>query len=251
MKIDNKLKLPKKSLGQNFLKDKNIIKKIIKSIDINNQNIIEVGPGTGVLTEKILLNKPKNLIVIEKDDQLAKNLLEKFNNQKIEVINEDVLNYDFTIFKNYKILSNLPYNISSKFLVKTLKLMPHINEICCMIQSELALKFDYKKGKMNKYKFVSEYFSNYEILFDVSPNVFFPKPKVNSKIVKFKLKKRKINNEVFDSFIRSFFLNRRKKIRSNKLLKKFIHPQEGDKRYEDLNYLDVLTIYKRFNLFFS
>ena len=170
---------PKKSLGQNFLNDKNIIKKIIKITNIKNEKIIEVGPGTGNLTDEIIKSNPKELIIIEKDINLYKILLNKYlDNNIVKILNEDILNFKFKNINNYKIISNLPYNISSKFLMKTIILNKNIEEIVCMIQSELADKFNISFGKMNKYKFVCQYCCNYEIKFNVSSNVFYPKPKV-------------------------------------------------------------------------
>jgi 16S rRNA (adenine1518-N6/adenine1519-N6)-dimethyltransferase len=116
-----------------------------------------------------------------------------------------------------------------------------------MIQSELADKLNYKKGKMNKYKFISEYCGIYKILFKVSPNVFYPKPKVNSKIVKFELTKQNINTKNLDYFLKTFFINRRKKIKSNKSIINFIDEVVANKRYEDLKYPEILNIYKKFN----
>ena len=162
--------IAKKSLGQNFLIDKNIINKIVNSIEINNKNIIEIGPGLGALTEKILSKNPKQLIIIEKDIDLYKNLLKKFSKQKIKIINDDALLFDYSKINSFNLISNLPYNISSKFLLKVLKLNNNLKDLVCMIQSELADKLDYKKCKMNKYKFVTEYCSTYQILFNVSNN---------------------------------------------------------------------------------
>lgn len=239
--------LPKKSLGQNFLNDKNIANKIISSTKINNKSILEVGPGLGILTELIIKDKPKNLILIEKDKVLYNKLFDKFNKNKIIIKNDDALLYNFNALINYKIISNLPYNISSKFLLKIIKLNKNFREIICMIQSELADKFDYSKGKMNKYKFLSQYCGNYEILFNVTSKVFYPKPKVNSKVVKFILNKKDINNEKLDLFVKLFFVNKRKKIKSNKYFASIIDAKNINKRYEELEYNDVLSIYKRFN----
>tara|TARA_B100001758_G_C18195031_1_gene496666 strand:+ start:126 stop:473 length:348 start_codon:yes stop_codon:yes gene_type:complete len=111
---------PKKSLGQNFLIDKNIIDLIIEKGEIKkNDTIIEVGPGTGNLTEKIVLKKPKKLILIEKDKVLANKLSIKFK-EKITLINDDILKIDEDKFKSVKMIffGNLPYNISSQILVK-------------------------------------------------------------------------------------------------------------------------------------
>ena len=114
----------KKSLGQNFLVDKNIIKKITNLIDIKNKNILEIGPGKGSLTNEILKKKPKSLILVEKDNRLTQNLQEKYNNEKnLKIFNDDILK--FNIEKKIKsktiIFGNLPYNISSQILVKLIK----------------------------------------------------------------------------------------------------------------------------------
>ena len=243
--------IAKKSLGQNFLIDKNIINKIVNSIDISNKNIIEIGPGLGALTEKILSKKPKKFIIIEKDIDLYKSLLKKFSKQRIEIINEDALFFDFSKLNNFNLISNLPYNISSKFVLKILKLNNNLTDVVCMIQSELADKINYKKNKMNKYKFITEYCANYHILFKVSPNVFYPKPKINSKVVKFELINQKINIKNLNFFTNIFFKNKRKKIKSNKFIKNFINKETGNKRYEDLKYNEILDIYKGFNFPFS
>ena len=243
--------IAKKSLGQNFLFDKNIINKIIETIDITNKNIIEIGPGLGALTEKILEKKPNKLIIIEKDFELYKKLLNKFDKKKLTIINTDALLYDFTKLKNFKLIANLPYNMSSKFLVKIIKLNKNFTDLVCMIQSELANKFDYKKGKMNKYKFIFEHCGIYQILFNVSPNVFYPKPKVDSKVIRFQLNDQDVHSNNLDFFFNKFFINKRKKIVSNKNFKNFINEKIIDKRYEDLKYSEVLEIYKRFNFSIS
>ena len=149
------------------------------------------------------------------------------------------------------VISNLPYNISSKYLLKIIKFNKNFTNIICMIQSELADKLDYKNGKMNKYKFISKYCSEYEILFEVSPNVFYPKPKIFSKVVKFKLINKNINVKKLDLFIKLFFRNKRKQIKSNKIFASLINKKNTHKRYEDLTYNDVLEIYERFNFPFS
>ena len=120
-----------------------------------------------------------------------------------------------------------------------------------MIQTEFANKLDYKNGKMNKYKFISEYCGKYKILFNVSPNVFYPKPKVSSKVVKIELIKQTINYQNLDCFLKIFFVNKRKKIKSNKNIKILIDETLANKRYEDLTYAEILDIYKRFNFSLS
>ncbi len=237
---------PKKSLGQNFLNDRNIINKIISTTKITNENIIEIGPGLGALTNEIIKLKPKKLILIEKDNELFIKLKKNFQKDNILFLNQDALNFEYDKIINFKIISNLPYNISSKFIFKILKLNKNINEIICMIQSELADKLDYSKGKMNKYKFFCKYCSDFEIKFKVSPNVFYPKPKVYSKLVKFKIKKNKIENDKLNYFMKFFFINKRKIIKSNKYFKDKIDLNYSNMRYEDLNYDEILKIYKSF-----
>ena len=117
--------LLKKSLGQHFLTDKNIIKKIIKLDDLKNQTIFEIGPGSGNLTEFIVKEKPKKIVLVEKDLRLYELLKEKFKSENnLEIYNEDILKYDLnnSLFENTIILGNLPYNISTQILVKFINL---------------------------------------------------------------------------------------------------------------------------------
>ena len=121
--------IAKKSLGQNFLTDKKIINLIVENGNINNKvSVIEVGPGKGALTEKILEKKPKELIVIEKDDSLVKILDEKFR-KKIKIFNEDMMKFSYEKYyrENSIIFGNLPYNISTQILAKWIKLKEFIN----------------------------------------------------------------------------------------------------------------------------
>ena len=133
----------KKSLGQNFLIDKDIIKKIINSGSIENKNILEIGPGTGSLTEAILEKKPKSFFVIEKDTYLSNNLKQKFNNQLI-IINNDILKVDEKNIINEKfvVFGNLPYNISTEILCKWILNLNKNNfwfeELILMFQKEVA-----------------------------------------------------------------------------------------------------------------
>ena len=137
---------PKKSLGQNFLKDKNIIKKILDLAQIENKNIIEIGPGTGALTEEIIKRNPKSISLIEKDYSLAKDLKERFlANKVLKIYNEDILKFNIEKIniKNSVIFGNLPYNISSQILVKFIKIsknLKNFNDIIFMFQKELGDK---------------------------------------------------------------------------------------------------------------
>ena len=115
-----------------------------------------------------------------------------------------------------------------------------------MIQKELAIKFDYKKKKINKYKFIIKYCSDYKILFDVSNKVFFPKPKVQSKIVEFKLKTKNIDQKKLLNFTEIIFGNKRKTIKNKFTNISSINKEILNKRVEELNYYQILEIYKFF-----
>ena len=126
--------------------------------------------------------------------------------------------------KKIKIISNLPYNLSTKIIIKLLFYNKNIKSIICMIQKELAEKFDYNKNKMNKYKFIIQVCANYKMLFNVSNKVFYPKPKVKSKVVAFKLKKIQVDQSKLLKFTNEIFKNKRKNLRnkiSNKVFFQF------------------------------
>ena len=134
--------IDKKSLGQNFLTDRNILEKIVNIVDIKNKIILEVGPGTGNLTSFILKQKPKKIFVIEKDDNLAKNLNENFGEQ-LTIINDDILNIDENSLFDEKVIvfGNLPYNISTEILSKwiiNLKDNFWFDHLILMFQKEVA-----------------------------------------------------------------------------------------------------------------
>ena len=235
--------LKKKSLGQNFLNDQNICKKIIKNLDIKNKSIIEIGPGYGFLTDSILEEKPKDMILIEKDREFCEYLKDKYKNNKvIKILNINFLNYNFNNNKKIKVIGNLPYNIASKIILKLFKNSKFVDDIIVMIQKEVAIKFDYKLNKFNKYKFINKLVADYKICFDVSPNVFKPKPKVISSVVKFKLKNTIVNWEKLNAFIEKIFKNKRKKI-SNNISIKNIKNINLNRRIEELNFEEILYLY--------
>jgi len=245
------LLIPKKSLGQNYLLDKNIAKKIIDSINILNQTIIEIGPGTGKITDEIIKKKPKKLIIIEKDDKLYEFLLKKYANiKKIEIINIDAFNYIYSVHKGVKIISNLPYNISTKLIIKLLCSYKIISEMLFMVQKEVAHKMDYnKKSKNNKLKFIIETTSNFKIIHNISNKVFYPKPKIQSSIIKIIPKNNnEINLQKLLLFSKEIFKNKRKKIKNilsanviDIKLKKLI-----DERAEDLKTNELLNLFDKF-----
>ena len=226
----------KKSLGQNFLIDKNIIKKIINLTEIKNKNIIEIGPGKGALTDEILKKKPKSLKIIEKDNQLYVFLKKKYlKNKIIKIFNKDILKFNLekTAEKNSILFGNLPYNISSQILVKIIKfksLSSKLNNIIFMFQKELGEKItsQFPSSNYGRLSILTNYKLKIITKFIVSPNCFFPKPKINSMIIHFKPKSsnhckiKKIEN--LEKITNILFSNKRKMI--NKNLKKILTDNE-------------------------
>ena len=212
---------PKKSLGQNFLIDQNIINLIINSASIKKDDVLlEVGPGTGNLTEKILFKKPKKLIVVEKDKNLAKNLLEKFDN-KIEIINDDILKINEEKLSKSKIVvfGNLPYNISTQILAKWIKLK-NLNfiykKLILMFQKEVADRIlaNTSEKQYGRLSILCSWKMNIKKIKEVSPNSFYPSPKVKSTILLFEPKKNffQIKNPKNLEFVTSTFFGQKRKM---------------------------------------
>jgi 16S rRNA (adenine1518-N6/adenine1519-N6)-dimethyltransferase len=184
---------PKKSLGQNFLIDNNIIEKIINRSNIKDNDIVEIGPGTGNLTKKIISQNPKSLILIEKDKKLALLLKQKFiNKKKIGIYNEDILKFPLEkkIKKNSIILGNLPYNISSQILIKLIKFkkwLPKYKKLILMFQKEVADKIlaKHKSSSYGRLAVITNARLEVTESIKVSENCFYPVPKVKSTILIF------------------------------------------------------------------
>tara|TARA_Y100000591_G_scaffold48451_1_gene36797 strand:+ start:1006 stop:1791 length:786 start_codon:yes stop_codon:yes gene_type:complete len=210
----------KKSLGQNFLIDKNILEKITNIININNKNVLEIGPGTGNLTSYILKKNPKKLYVIEKDNNLVINLEKKFNNQ-ISIINDDVLKIDETNLFQEKVIvfGNLPYNISTEILSKwiiNLKDSFWFESLILMFQKEVADRIIAKFNTSNygRLSIISNWKLNIEKIYDIKPSAFYPKPKIDSSLLLFCPKKKfvKINDPYNLEKITRIFFNQRRKM---------------------------------------
>ncbi len=212
----------KKSLGQNFLIDKNILNEIVNTVNINNKTILEVGPGTGNLTSQILKKNPKKVIVVEKDNELSKKLKNNFENQ-IKVINDDILNLDeTTIFGNRVIVfGNLPYNVSTEILSKwitNLKDNFWFDYLILMFQKEVADRIIAKFNTSNygRLSVISNWKLDIKKICDIKPQSFFPKPKIDSSLLIFSPKENfiKINNpKNLEKVTRIFFNQRRKMIK--------------------------------------
>ena len=237
-------KFYKKSLGQNFLIDKNIVKKIINLVKIENRDVIEIGPGQGALTEEILNRKPKSLLTIEKDKDLSRKLVDKFKRNKVfKNINADFLKLeiDKLNIKNSIIIGNLPYNISSQILIKILKIKkwpPGFKDIIFMFQKELGDKIIGKFSTKNygRISIITNYRLHSLENFLVSANCFFPKPKINSIVIHFQPKKKnnyKIDDlENLEKITNILFSNKRKMIKKN--ISKILNKDEIVK-IKDLN----------------
>jgi len=212
---------PKKSLGQNFLVDKNIISLIADIGEINqNDTVLEVGPGTGNLTEAILLRKPKKLIVIEKDENLAFGLEKKFKN-KISIINEDILEVNESNMANdpITIYGNLPYNISSQILAKWIKnndFNKITKKLILMFQKEVADRIIAETNEKNygRLSILSFWKMKIKKVVDINPISFYPSPKVKSTVLYFEPKKNyfKIKNPKNLEHITRVFFNQKRKM---------------------------------------
>ena len=226
----------KKSLGQNFLIDKNIIRKIINLVKLEKKNIIEIGAGYGALTDEILKKKPNLLNIIEKDIFLYKKLKIKYSKVKnVKIYNDDILDFNLEnlVKKNSIIIGNLPYNISSQILVKILRFKkwpPNFENLIFMFQKELGEKIlgTYPSVNYGRLSILSSYRLKFLSKFLVSKNCFSPKPKVTSMVILFKPEIKKLykienilNLEKITNF---FFSNKRKMV--NKTIKKILNESE-------------------------
>ncbi len=220
----------KKSLGQNLLTDKNILKKITSMTSLRNKNIIEIGPGTGNLSTEILKSMPKKLTCIEKDKNFSKILKDIFkNNKNFSVINADILKFNIKrlISSETIIIGNLPYNISTQILIKFLRFCPwppKFKKLIFMFQKEVGEKIiaNFGSKKYSRLSIVTKFRLKILSYFYVSKNCFFPRPKVDSIVIEFVPIVRKNINfksiKSLESITNVFFSNKRKMI--NKTFKK-------------------------------
>ena len=217
----------KKNLGQNFLQDKNIIDKIVNAPDYGDNNlVIEIGPGAGALTKE-LLKKFDRAIMYEVDTRLEKILnkeLSTFVNYELifddflnRDVNKDISKYDFD---NLYIVANLPYYITTPIITKIINDKIPTNEIVIMIQKEVADRFSAKPGskEYGQITVFLNYFFDIDNVCNVSKNCFFPKPKVDSAVIKMKRKESNDyikNFDVFNKLVKDSFRFKRKTIKNN------------------------------------
>jgi len=212
----------KKSLGQNFLTDRNVLEKIINSTSIQNKTILEVGPGTGNLTSFILKENPKKVFVIEKDNDLAKNLKNTFKDQ-LTIINDDILNIDENLLFDEKVtvFGNLPYNISTEILSKwilNLKDNFWFDHLILMFQKEVANRLIAKFNTSNygRLSILANWKLNVRKICDIKPECFSPRPKIDSTLLIFspKLNFYRIkDSKNLEMITRVFFSHRRKMLK--------------------------------------
>jgi 16S rRNA (adenine1518-N6/adenine1519-N6)-dimethyltransferase len=213
---------PKKKFGQNFLKNKDLLKKISELKDFENKLVLEIGPGTGALTEYLLKKQPKKLIAIEKDEELKPFLLkiQKKYLVNFEIIFQDALRYEFSKFDDEKIflVANLPYHIATTLVIKWLKYIENFESIIVMVQREVAERLSAKVSTKfyGRTSILVQLHSDVKKIFDVSPENFHPKPKVNSSVIELSPKSNlNFNYEKVDKLLKICFAQRRKKLKNN------------------------------------
>ena len=212
----------KKSLGQNFLTDRDVLETIVNTAEITNKTILEIGPGTGNLTSFILKKNPKKVFVIEKDNDLAENLNNIFANQ-LTIINDDVLNIDENLlFKDrVTVFGNLPYNISTEILSKwivNLKDTFWFDHLILMFQKEVADRIvaKFNTSAYGRLSILSNWKLNVKKICDIKPESFSPRPKIDSSLLFFSPKKNfyKIKDpKNLEKITRVFFSHRRKMLK--------------------------------------
>ena len=213
---------PKKSLGQHFLKDNNIANKIVDSLDRKSKNVLEIGPGMGILT-KFLLKKKYNLRLVEIDSESVSFLINNLDIEESKIIENDFLKLDLTkLFpgNNFSIIGNFPYNISSQIVFKILENRNIINEMCGMFQYEVAERICESEGS-KKYGILSvltQAFFEVSFLFEVSNHLFLPPPKVKSAVISLRRKDEielGCDETLFFKIVKLSFQQRRKTIRNS------------------------------------
>ena len=212
----------KKSLGQNFLIDQNVINKIVNIIELKDKDVLEIGPGTGNLTNGILKKNPKRILAIEKDNHLAELLKKKFET-KVEIINKDILKINENSLSDHSLIvfGNLPYNISTEILIKwiiNIKEKIWFESLILMFQKEVADRIisSFNNKSYGRLTILANWRLDIKKICDVKPASFSPRPKIESTILFFKPKKNFFlfkNPKNLEIVTRTFFMHRRKMIK--------------------------------------
>ncbi|WP_415322632.1 16S rRNA (adenine(1518)-N(6)/adenine(1519)-N(6))-dimethyltransferase RsmA [Candidatus Pelagibacter sp. Uisw_127] len=235
---------PKKSLGQNFLIDRNVLELIADTVDIANKEVLEIGPGSGNLTSFLLKKNPSKVYVIEKDDELALLLQDKFSDE-IKIINDDVLKISEDKISNEKltVFGNLPYNISTEILSKwitNLNIKIWFESLVLMFQKEVAERIiaESNTSKYGRLSILSNWKLNIKKIIDIKPQSFSPRPKVDSTLLLFTPR-----NNIFElkdaknlEMITRVFFSQRRKMLKKPFNQVFTNAKEvADKFNIDLN----------------
>ena len=212
----------KRSLGQNFLIDKNIIDKITSTVSISGNEVLEVGPGTGNLTKEILKNNPSKMYLVEKDTFLAENL-EDIIDERVKIFNEDILKFDENLLSKNKIIvfGNLPYNISTEIIstwITKLKNDYWFSDLILMFQKEVADRIiaRFNTSAYGRLSILTNWRLNINKICDISPESFSPRPKIQSTLIHFTPKKNfaDIKDPLnLEKVTRIFFSHRRKMLK--------------------------------------
>ena len=247
----------KKYLGQHFLNNNTIAQSITNQLDTNlNKNVLEIGPGMGILT-KFLLNQELNLKLVEIDAESVQYLKKKFPQIKNDIYEEDFLKIKLQeLYKNsVSVIGNFPYNISTQILFKVFENKDQIVQVIGMFQKEVAERLCAKEGKKKGIlTILLQTFYNIEYCFNVNPDVFFPKPKVNSAVIKLTRNNRERINcdeKLFIQIIKSSYNHRRKTLRN--ALKSFSLEEDKtitrllDLRAEQLSINDFIILTNHVN----
>lgn len=247
---------PKKHLGQHFLRDENIARKIANSLSGHDayNTVLEIGPGTGALTKWLISDRPYQWVGVEVDDESISYLQERFREHNLNILNQDFLKLDIKeCFANnsFAVIGNFPYNISSQILFKVLEFRHQIPELVGMFQKEVGVRIASAPGS-KKYGILSvltQAFYDVELLFYVSESVFDPPPKVKSVVIKMTRKQHKTLNcdETLFSRVVKMAFNQRRKMLRNALSAMHINWEAlpdiwAEKRAEQLDVADFVLI---------
>ncbi len=246
----------KKALGQNFLKSEIALRQIIEAGEIKeNDVILEIGPGKGALTEK-LLEKARVVIAVEKDYELFGFLKVKFGKEikekKLILMQDDILEFDTTILPAYKIIANIPYNITGAILKKFLTAKKQPEMMVLMVQHEVATRILARDGKESILSISVKAYGEPKMIAKVDKRYFSPAPNVNSAIISIKnisrkiFEENKISEERFWEIVKAGFAHKRKKLSSNlkDVCQRDSLTEWGNKRAEDLGLKDWISITK-------
>lgn len=238
----------KKSLGQHFLKDRKVVKRIVEEGKIESKdNVLEIGAGGGALTEEILKKNPSQVVLLEIDRDWVEFLKNKFG-EKVKVIQADATKFNFSELKGkWKFFGNLPYNVSTAILRNVLTHRKVMKLGIFMVQREVAERLTALKGKKYGYfPALLHLFFKIERLFDVHPKSFVPPPRVFSSVIKvvpkdFEMEERELLE--FENFLKKVFSHRRKKLKNKiELPEKF--KAYGEKRAEEISPFELLEIFR-------